>query len=221
MSTVNLIPASRRAARRHATQRRRWTVACSLYGLAIGTAWIALASHGGAASTAQARLADEQRRRDDAGRLLRQAQSQVQAATRTVEAAKVVRGNPNWGVVLRLVARALPDDMLLDRCAIKPITAAEAAAYPALVRSKPADKPDKSRPSQAANAPSPVVGYAVLIGGVAPNPTSATGYVLRLQECGLFDGVVLKEVRGRTVRGVDGAAFSVECLLAETVGGTR
>jgi hypothetical protein len=209
---IDLTPARLRRVRFARHRKRQWTVCLTVYGTAVMLGWLWTHGHASGVNAAQARTQEQLLQRQDAERVLASAQKDVIAATRAVEAARIVRSFPEWSPVLREIAVRRGPDIVLDRCDIKPVSIAEAAGLPLFAKfiKAPAAKPTATTQNATAT-----IGYRVIIGGVAPTPSAVAEFVLQLQQWQAFDVVSQVEVRARTVRAAEAVAFTVECVLAE------
>jgi len=195
MIAVNFLPQPRRLAAQRRRRTRMWSLGCAGYGLVLATAWAAGAAGHGADDTAAAELTSLQSKieaRDADLAALRIADAGV---NRRLDAARSVAEHPDWSILLRLLADLRGADVALDRVAV--------VQRPGKV---PAEGPGRG-------------GATLTLGGVALTSRAASEFVMRMESHGLFESVVLQEVRTRPGNAEGSPAltsFSVTAALADT-----
>ena len=198
MKTVNLIPAPRRDAKRRRRHRAVCAAACGAYALLLGCAvGVAhLVSPGGGESV-EARLAAVDK---DIARLERDssaARAELAVARATVEANRTVAEQPDWSVLLALLAQTTGDDVVLRSISVAPPLAS-------------------ATPAPAAAAAKPLAPEVVLeVAGIGRTPLSVSRHVLKLEETGLFAKVVLLDHNREAYLNDNAIAFRVRCTFGE------
>ena len=187
-SGLNLIPAELR--RRRQRQRRiRLSVHATagyLVLLLLGTLAF-LGGQGTPAADAAARLAiDEQQIA-----LLQQQTLEHQQALVDVErrlnGALALSDRPDWTTLLRLVAHAAGETILLNQTRV------------------------------VSRGQGPAAGAEVTLAGIAPDPWSVSRFALRLEDHGLFDRVRIEASRPEPFRDRAATAFVLRCTLEPAV----
>ena len=121
MRGVNLIPAPRLQAQRRMTRLCRWGAACGVYGAVIVCAAAVgqmTSSQGHVALEAQA--AELHRQTQEDLEAVKRIRPELAATTAALQVAQRVGEQPDWSLLLALVADRLGDDAVLSSCRIHP-----------------------------------------------------------------------------------------------------
>jgi hypothetical protein len=208
MKSVNLIPAPRRDAKRRRRHRNVCALACGTYALALGCALgVAHLMFAGAA----ARL-DEELHATDAA--IERTQQQVDdcrdeliAARATIEANRTVAEQPDWSVLLALLAKCTGDDVVLRSVIITPPAAPTGAAAAAAQAAAKAGTP--------APAPPAVPEFLLEVHGIGRSQLAVQQHVLRVEQTGLFAKVALLDTGREPYLEQDAIAFRLQCTFGE------
>ncbi len=228
MQSVNFIPARRIAAKQRRRRMNRWAVTVSVYAmLLIGAYACSYALWGGG----HAAMADEERktslRIEQAKRAISTLQGELTAEEATLKANQALADQPDWSVLLVLVARSLGDEVVLNRCDLGPGQALEtAAAGSPAPGSRPSVPPTAGPP--AAGPPSPVPReaaapgpFVLAVAGYGKTMTAVSQFVLALERLGLFDQVRLIKTNREPFLSTQAVAFQIECSLGSNGGGPK
>jgi len=196
MKTINLIPAPRREAKRRRTHRNVCAAACGSYALllaaALGVAHVMWSGAG--AESVEVRLAAVQKDTDRLTRETATARAELAAARSTIEANRTVAEQPDWSILLGLLARLTGDDVVLRSIAVAPSLAGQ--------------NPTTGK----AAAPREVV---LEVAGVGRTPLSVSRHVLKLEGTGLFAKVVLLDHNREAYLNDNAIAFRVQCTFGD------
>lgn len=212
MRCVNLIPAQRRqtkARRRHLT---RWSIGLVVYGGAVLAAHFVCGSYFGMGNRALA--AEIQRstaRLRAAHRMTLTARGELVRAAGELKSARAVGGQPDWGVLLALLAKNVGDDVVLEFCRLRPV----GRKWNSLRGSRLRDPGTAGQPPLALDSP-----LLLELSGLGLSQTAVSGFILRLERTGLFDQVRLVKSSRRAFLHKKAIAFRLECLLAGRGEGT-
>jgi hypothetical protein len=203
MKTVNLIPAPRRDAKRRRAHRNVCAAACGAYALLLGCAvGLTHLLWAGGGESVQARVAAVDK---DIARLERDsaaARAELSVARATIEANRTVAEQPDWSVLLALLAQTTGDDVVLRSISVAPPLQAAAAPSPAS--------------SAGAGAAKPAAPEVVLeVAGIGRTPLSVSRHVLKLEETGLFAKVVLLDHNREPYLNDNAIAFRVRCTFGD------
>lgn len=197
METVNLIPAARRDAKRRRKHHKTCVAACGAYALllacAVGGAHLLWIGNQGALDD---KLAATE---DDIARLQHQTaelRSELSASHATIEANRTVAEQPDWSVLLALLARTIGDDVVLRSVSIAPPPTAVVAA-----------------PVAGAKSAAPDVVLELI--GMGRSPLAVSQHVLRLEETGLFSKVMLLDTGREPLLSSQVIAFRLRCIFGE------
>ena len=199
MKSVNLIPGPRRDAKRRRRQRNTCAAVCGAYAAllagAVGVAHLTLSGTGRALDE-QLADADADVRKLDAS--AGQARRELASARATVEANRTVAEQPDWSVLLALLAKTTSDDVILRGVTIGPpvMSASQAAATgPALKKGQP---------------------DAVLeVMGVGRTQLAVSRHVLRMEDTGLFSKVMLVDTGRESFMNETAIGFRLQCTFGE------
>jgi len=127
------------------------------------------------------RIAELERSRDEKLAALADANARLRATL-------VVTLEPDWSILMAVLADALGEDAALESFRLLP-----------------------NEPGEEDAATSRRPGYVVMLSGVSPSQEGVSSYVLRLESLELFDQVTLKEWYRRTLDDEEMVAFDVRC----------
>lgn len=212
MNGINLIPVHRIVRRRRAARLRVWmsiaplciSVLAGTYGYLFAT-W-----ETDAGEVSKAVEQTEAVIRLTKGQLASSRASLSEASAR-LKASRAISNQPDWGLLLDLLARQLGDEAVLSSCVLDPVAKAPPSATPAGDKSKAGAAPDPSaRPDR----------YRLTLGGVARTQEAVPLFVQRLQDTGIFDSTKMVEAVRTPFAGGEAFRFQVECTISDTAGGT-
>ena len=221
MKSVNLIPAPRLAARQRRLHLRRCAAVCCAW--AVGAATVAGASHALWRQTddpqADQRLSAVNDEIERTERAIAGAKIHLAAAQSTLRANEAIASQPDWSILLAVLAREVGDDVVLRSCRVHPVgvnagSRAEARRTPAI--------PATSTPPAAAPTPPPAgeepVTFVLESSGIARTLPSAHRFVRDLERTGLFARVTLLDSTRESFLSENAVAFRIECSLDEPAG---
>lgn len=214
MTSVNLIPAPRLAARRRRTHLRRCAAGCVV--------WSLLSVAAGGASRAYwrdddpqaderlAKVVDESRRTE---KVIAAVRAELDAAESALRANEAIAHQPDWSILLALLAQNVGDEVVLKNCGVRPADPNRPAPHSEPRRTQPA----RSMPAQPA-APAnvrPAPCFVFEASGVARSHAAANQFLLRLERTGLFSRVSLLDTAREPFLDREAIAFRLECALQE------
>jgi len=207
MTGANLIPAARREAKQRRARQRVWIVICCLYGALLVTGYGVC--HGllgtddraldNQARKAAARVSAFQRRLADL-------QGKLDEAQRKLQANLAVGDQPDWSVLLTLLADTLDDDLVLSQCRIQPPGHAKASRGPEpqrLTKAMVTKRQDR---------------FVLTVSGFGRTQAAVSRFVLRLEKTDLFNQVKLVKANREPFLADKAVAFLVECSLGRKTG---
>jgi Tfp pilus assembly protein PilN len=205
MKTVNLIPAARRDAKRSRRRRTVCAAACCAYAmlLACGLAgtYVMLSGSGGGEST-QASLAATDAEIDRLEKQAGAARGDLSAANATIEANRTVAEQPDWSVLLALLANTTGEDVVLRSVLVAPPP------------NSPAPPPPPTTPGKSALAP-PQPEVVLELSGIGQSQLAVSQHVLRLEQTGLFAKVTLLDTAREAFGTHTVIAFRLQCQFGE------
>ena len=194
MRHINLIPARRRDAKRRRTHIKWCAAGCVAYTIIAGfgtiCAWCSWAGEDPQVHQQIAR-ADEEIHRSE--RSLADEKTKLAADENRLAAAREIAEQPDWSLLLTLLAQKTDDQMVLRSCQLRPASDLTGDA-----------KTTDARPTS---------GLVVIVTGVARTPQNAQQYVIRLEKTGLFERVTLVETRREPFLNGEASAFRADCVL--------
>ena len=194
MNPINLIPAPRREAKACRTRLVRWGIVLGLYaGALLGAHFVCGACWSGDSNLLATETRASAARLREANRLMLSLHGDLTETEEKLRSAQAVGRQPDWGVLLGLLARNVGDDVVLEYCRLRQ------------------DDPPRSRKTSA--VPQRDQPLVLELGGLAMSQAIVSQFVLRLEGTGLFDQVRLINTTQRTFLNKDAVAFRLECLL--------
>lgn len=193
---VNLIPQARIDAARRRSRLCAWSAGCAAYAVAAVAVWSVtrVVDEGADASLAQdmARIQEQTDRDRQAAAQLKPRLTQAMA---TLAASRSVGNQPDWSLLLALLAEGLGDEAVLS-----------------VVRLDQAAAPNSAAPQRS---------YTLHVEGLGRSHATVLEYVRQLEETGLFQSVTLIETRQESFLDGTAVAFSVDCALSDAQGEAR
>lgn len=207
MQSVNYIPSHRLAAKGRRRRTNRWVVIGSAYAaLLLGMYACFYALWGGGHRA----LADERQETDLRIQRTKQAiatvQRQLAAEEMTLEANQALADQPDWSVVLMLLAKSLDDEVVLNRCELK------AAPTPAPT-TPPTPVPTSAQPARTNTNT-----FVLVMAGYGKTVASVSRFVLELERPGLFDQVRLIKTNREPFLSGHAVNFQIECSIGAAQG---
>ena len=197
MTRANLIPAHRLKKRDRIRREGRWVAALVVYGVLLSGAYAACFAFGqdkGGAIFPEMRETTERFRA--AGEQIHELRTSVAEASQQLAAARILAQNPDWSLLLAMVARSLTDEVVLERCSLAPVDAGA----------------DKSPPAEGGEVI--YQRYLLDLSGFGKSQTSVSQFVLRLENSRLFESVRLIKTQKREFMDGQAVSFRLECALS-------
>jgi len=211
---VNLIPKARLAARGRRMRLHTWGAAAGLCAAALVAAYGVLrASWGGDSGPLIGEIQRLTRDLDTMKRRVKSVEAETKTAKAKAQAARSMSEQPDWGLLLSLIANRLGPDAALDACHLEPVKvpgAPPAQVKDAKAAAKPGTPGGPARPER----------YTLLLTGVARSQDTASRVALDLKETGLFEDVAV-ETRRTPFMGGEAVTFRIECGITDSAGGDR
>ena len=202
MTRANLIPAWRLQQRSRLNRAATWATALGVYGVLLAGAYVACFAFGADDSKGvleQMRQSTE--RFGKSGKEIHALRASLTEASRQISAARALAQNPDWSLLLAMVARELSDDVVLERCSLAPVET---------------DADDKPSAAGAAARAEEVLyqRYMLDLSGFAQTQMSVSQFVLRLEKSRLFESVRLIKTQKRNFMDGQAVSFRIECALS-------
>lgn len=198
MKSVNLIPALRRDAKRRRAHVAVAAAACGAYAAVLacglGAAHLVWAADRGAAEGVARRLDTTH---DDIRRLTGRAaelRAELTRARATLEANRTIAEQPDWSVLMALLAGTTGDDVVLRSVSVAPPPATSNTATPA---GKESDE------------------VVLELAGVGQTQLAVSRHVLRLEQTGLFAKVTLLETGREAFLNAPAIGFRLRCSFGD------
>lgn len=206
MSVVNLLPRHRRAKLRTQRHLRLWAGSLGVYTaiLSAAVAGAAIFAPPHATSIEQALVRTDRLIAQREAELDRR-QSAARAIATDLRLVEAVGKQPDWSILLRLVAAELGEETALSAWSVEPIAGTASATQ----SSGTTGTPRAGSVPQVLQEPA---GYSMRVVGMAPSHAVVTDAVLRLEDTGLFRSVRLESAR-QDVRG--STRFASFTIVAE------
>lgn len=198
MSGINLIPAHRIRQRQAVTRVRRWAmVAPGCGALLLAAILINAASWDTNTATAAAALSEVEQKIKEADASIVRQKRELREQQAVLRANRAVGEQPDWGLLLALLASRLGDDAVLSGCSVEPAAPDPGAKAPI--------KSEAGRPSK----------LRLTIKGQSRTQEAASRFVIDLERTGVFDRVTLVETK-RSEPPFEDVSFEVLCALSDS-----
>ena len=203
--TINLIPAARLQARQRRAHLRRCIIGSIAYTiLNIAVVLTCRTLLGGADPSLAARLEEAQTAADRAARDLTSARTDLESAQSMLSASRSIVDQPDWGLLMKVLAAQQGSEIVLRDCRVMPVEAAAPA---------PQKQPGKRGAAQATPGEPAMV---LSVTGLGRSQVAISQFVLRLEELHLFGKVVLLDTTRESFMGSEALGFAVDCPLNES-----
>ena len=234
MNGVNLIPARRLEALACRVRLRRWAIAAGCYATLLATGYAACMTvlAAGASDDTSAALERATRQIGELTRSATDLRPQLTELQAKLAVARTIGDQPDWSLLLAILARAVNDDIFLTSARLEP-AGGDGAMSPSQAQQQQQQQqpsqPDRAGPSSVAGrggANNASAGMTLSVQGQATSQSAVAQFVLRLEGLGLFEHVGM--IQSNRVSKVGSAAagdntetisFRIECRLAGNGGG--
>jgi Tfp pilus assembly protein PilN len=203
---VNLIPLHRRRTKARRARARLWFVIAGTYAVALLIGGAALMLTSAAEPTKDLRKASSEIERSN--QQLTAIRVVLAEAQQTLASARAVSDQPDWSILLAVLAKSQGDDVVLNRCDLAPVK--DDALPPA-----PPVAPPVQTVGLAAKPPVPrSAGRADLrLSGLGRSQAAVAQFVLQLESTDLFEHVSLLQTTRQDYLGDEAFAFELDCPL--------
>jgi hypothetical protein len=192
MTPINLIPASRRAAKRRRMHLRWCAAGCVAFvgaAASVSLAWRATATESDSGITEQ--LAAVAGEIDQNTRAVATADAQVEALRAQLASNRQVLSQPDWSLLLAILGHEAGEQIILHDCVLKSQDAPRGGSSPA----------------------APGGELTLHLAGYGKTSEAVADFVLRLESTKLFSHIKLAGTAHDTFLGSDAYRFSVDCPL--------
>lgn len=206
--SVNFVPAPRRISRKRQACIKLWIAITCAYSVVLALVFVVYQSMAGSAvENVDNELAQVSRDIQSTNKQISDVTPSLNESRLTLQASRAVGNQPDWSVLLALLASRLNDRVVLSHCSLTPQNAGTAATPTAprigIGRATPPDAKTKSGPSH----------FNLDVRGLAKTQASLSTFVLELEQAGLFARVVLQDAqRVEFVKG-EAIQFQIVCTL--------
>jgi hypothetical protein len=187
---------------------RAWILIGVLYGTAV---LIACASYVAINDQTGPNLTDDiamaQAKFASATQAVADMQPQFVEARLKLDASRAVTTQPNWSILLALLAESRGDQIVLRQCKLRPVTAD--VSYQAAPALSTTANPVGTKPRRDA--------YTLTIRGIGETQPTVSQFVLRLEQMQLFDRVDIIKTQRKPFGNRQAVAFELECALGHDV----
>lgn len=199
MKNVNLIPVSERRAKQTRRHIRQWVVICIAYAAALlvvtALCHAALQPPGDVVRQDLERTLERARQSHERIQQLAGELTEVQSK---LAASRAVGRQPDWSVLLGVLAEKMGEQVVLRSCSIEPAP----PPGPVVASGKPVRQPDGEH------------GYVVVLEGLGRSQAAVSSFVLRLEQTGLFGRVQQQGTSREKFLSDTAVRFALRCNLA-------
>ena len=154
-------------------------------------------------------LADEIRQTTDrisaSGRTIAELQEQLTASRWKLDTFRGVGQQPDWGVMLKLVADGLGSEVVLKSCELNEI------AIP--LKTASGESGDSQISVTSVSEDKKQIAFVLSVSGLGRSQTAVSQFVLRLERSGMFDNVRLVSTMREPFLNAKAIAFRLKCRL--------
>jgi Tfp pilus assembly protein PilN len=213
MSPVNLIPAARLAATRRRASVRWWSGGCGAYAAVLVAILLGLRLLGAAnPASVQARIVQTQSEIEQSRSAASSLRQQLGRTEIELKAAVAVARQPDWSLLLGLLAQALDPETVLQS-----VTLGTPGGTKVGLRSG-----GRARSAGRGAAPSRIDGAIDLeLRGYCRSQQNVARFILRLEQTGLFSQVVLSDTQREPFLSETAVVFRIICTLDPEHAGDR
>jgi Tfp pilus assembly protein PilN len=197
MKCVNLVPSHRRDAHARSFRLRAWIFGGGAYALLLLAACgLSYAIWGGDQAAVAAQSERAAREVEEGQRIIAKLQPELSEAQAKLDMITAIDEQPDWSILLRLLAKESTDQIVLSQCRLDRQT-------------------DAAKPA-AAKAPTTqtAASHVVAITGFGRSQAAVSHFVLRLEEAKVFDQVSLIKTSREPFASGEAFAFRIECSLS-------
>jgi Tfp pilus assembly protein PilN len=204
---VNLVPRDRREARRGRIRAYRWARVCGIYAVllvaACAAARVTLESDDHSLRDEAARL---DARVEQTGTIMTNLRHDYDQVTAQLEANRAVGRQPDWSVLLALLAHTLGDEVVLRQVKVEASSRkVDADSGPTPTGPGPIEESEQT-PTMA-------------VSGIGRTQQSISRFVLRLEQTALFQSVKLIRTQRQQFLTDHAVSFEIRCIFVNAEGG--
>lgn len=214
---VNLVPAARLRARRRRRHVRRCAAGCSIYAAAALAAALACRGVWGRADASlPIRLSDAAAAAQRVAKDVAAVRAELDAHSATLRATRSIADQPDWSLLLQLLAAKEGEAIILRECRVLPSdTGPLAQGAPPAPSARGKGKAPRTASKSSGQPPGAPTEPAMVLGitGLGRSQAAVSQFVLRLEGLHLFAKVTLLETSRETFLGGEAVGFRIECSL--------
>ena len=205
MTSDNLMPTDRLIQKRSRNRLRVWITLCSVYATILVASFVVCYltwGRNGAAITNELEATVQKTR--ESTRLIAKLRHELTEVQAALEASRAMGDQPDWSILLALLAKELGDEVVLDHCRLICLDEGDRhGSQNTAISTNPA----------AANVPLGQRRYELSLGGFGRTQTAVSRFVLRLEHIELFGKVKLTKCNRQPFLAGEAVAFRIQCLI--------
>lgn len=211
MHGVNLIPMARLEQRRRRRRIRQWFAASAAYLVLLLLVYAALLMVWGRGNRTLAdQLSDARAQVVQTQQAIDELVPALTAAQMNLEASRAVSVQPDWSLLLALLAQECGEDVVLNRVGLTKIPD-DPSTEPSAAAAVPANGVTTDAPAPGAAIKRPR--FKLEVHGFALNQQAVSAFVLALEQTQLFNWVKLDRTSRQAFGTGNAIAFRVECEM--------
>ncbi len=191
--SVNLIPSPKLLAMQRRKQTRKWAAACLAYAIMLVAVYAGCRMRWGGNDVQAGELSAVSGEITNYNRQIAAVKNAETALRAKIDANNAVGQQPDWSILLALLARNLGNDVVLKHCELD------------LDRQDPSSPPSADAGQQKQ--------FVLEVHGLGRTQTAVSAFILRLERVGLFDQVKLIRTRREEFMTGRVVAFQLACTL--------
>lgn len=207
--SINLVPVPRQIDRMRRSRIKTWLIAGSAYSVLLVVLFAVFQVMTGTAfQSVDKELHEVNAELASTGKNIQAIQPQLVNSKSTLQASRAVGNQPDWSVLVALLASRLNERVVLSHMGLSPaVVIADQPSVPRVVRRGSTVKPAQD---EGAKAPQQ---FNLDVRGMAKSQAALSTFVLKLEQANLFAKVILQDAQ--RVGFVEGEAiqFQIQCTL--------
>ena len=204
MGDVNLFPPARIVRKQRKSKIRLWTVICGMYLLSLTA--LGLSAHAFWRDTDESVIEDiafTAQRIEGYNAMISELQEKLIIIQAELEAKKIIEYQPDWTKLLVLVGHELQEEIVLKECQL-------------VAAGKSSGNTKNGAQNVICSSPDVFLAerqYTLELNGFGRTQTSASQFVLRLEQMEMFDTVELVNSRRQNFMDGEAVVFKIECRI--------
>lgn len=208
---VNFVPAPRRISRQRQSRIKLWIAITCAYSVVLAVVFAVFQSMAGSAvENVDQELGQVSSDIQSTNQNISEVLPSLTESRLTLQASRAVGNQPDWSVLMALVASRLNERVVLSHCSLTPQRTGTDSSSPTAVR---IGRGPAAKTQGAANQNSGPDFFNLDVRGLARTQAALSTFVLELEQAGLFAKVVLQDAQRVEFAKGEAIQFQIVCTL--------